>query len=53
MAQSTVTLHGLVNGDLNHVSSLRNRSFNGIMDGSLFGLRSTEDTGGGYKISLL
>ena len=53
MAQSTVTLYGLVDGGLNHVSGLRNGSFNGIasgiMEGSRFGLRGTEDIGGGYK----
>ena len=53
MAQSTVTLYGLVDGGFNHVSGLRNGSFNGIasgiMEGSRFGLRGTEDIGGGYK----
>ena len=53
MAQSTVTLYGLVDGGFNHVTGLRNGSFNGIasgiMEGSRFGLRGTEDIGGGYK----
>ncbi|MDB5743238.1 MAG: outer membrane protein (porin)-like protein [Polaromonas sp.] len=53
MAQSTVTLYGLVDAGYNHVSGLRNGSFNGlasgIMEGSRFGLRGTEDIGGGYK----
>ncbi|MBC7445659.1 MAG: porin [Polaromonas sp.] len=53
MAQSTVTLYGLVDAGFNHVSGLRNGSFNGIasgiMEGSRFGLRGTEDIGGGYK----
>ena len=53
MAQSTVTLYGLVDVGFNHVSGLRNGSFNGIasgiMEGSRFGLRGTEDIGGGYK----
>jgi predicted porin len=53
MAQSTVTLYGLVDGGYNHVSGLKNGSFNGIasgiMEGSRWGLRGTEDIGGGYK----
>ena len=53
MAQSTVTLYGLVDVGFNHVSGLRNGSFygiaSGIMEGSRFGLRGTEDIGGGYK----
>ena len=52
-AQSTVTLYGLLDGGFNHVSGLRNGSFNGlasgIMEGSRFGLRGSEDIGGGYK----
>ncbi len=52
-AQTTVTLYGLVDGGYNHVSGLKNGSFNGIasgiMEGSRFGLRGTEDLGGGYK----
>ena len=53
MAQSTVTLYGLVDAGFNHVTGLRNGSFNGlasgIMEGSRFGMRGTEDIGGGYK----
>lgn len=53
MAQSTVTLYGILDGGYNHVSGLKNGSFNGIasgiMEGSRFGLRGTEDLGGGYK----
>ncbi|ABE42702.1 porin [Polaromonas sp. JS666] len=53
MAQSTVTLYGLLDGGYNHVSGLRQGSVNtiasGIMEGSRFGLRGTEDIGGGYK----
>ena len=53
MAQSTVTLYGLVDGGYNYVSGLRQGSINtiasGIMEGSRFGLRGTEDIGGGYK----
>jgi predicted porin len=53
MAQSTVTLYGLVDAGYNHVSGLKNGSFNGlasgIMEGSRWGMRGTEDLGGGYK----
>ena len=53
MAQSTVTLYGLVDAGYNHVTGLKNGSFNGIasgiMEGSRWGLRGTEDLGGGYK----
>ncbi len=53
MAQSTVTLYGLVDGGYNRVSGLRQGSINtlasGIMEGSRFGFRGTEDLGGGYK----
>lgn len=53
MAQSTVTLYGIVDGGYNHVSGLKNGSSNtiasGIMSGSRFGFKGTEDIGGGYK----
>ena len=53
MAQSTVTLYGLVDAGYNHVSGLKNGSFNGIasgiMEGSRWGMRGSEDIGGGYK----
>ena len=53
MAQSTVTLYGIVDGGFNRVSGLRQGTVNtiasGIMEGSRFGLRGTEDLGGGYK----
>ena len=53
MAQSTVTLYGLVDGGYNYVSGLRQGSVNtiasGIMEGSRFGMRGSEDIGGGYK----
>ena len=53
MAQSTVTLYGLVDGGYNRVSGLRQGTINtiasGIMEGSRFGFRGTEDLGGGYK----
>lgn len=53
MAQSTVTVYGIVDAGYNRVSGLRNGTANhiasGIMEGSRFGLRGTEDIGGGYK----
>ena len=53
MAQSTVTLYGLIDAGYNHVSGLKNGSFNGIasgiMEGSRWGLRGNEDLGGGYR----
>lgn len=53
MAQSTVTVYGILDAGYNHVSGLRQGSVNtiasGIMEGSRFGLRGTEDIGGGYK----
>ncbi|NMM11759.1 MAG: porin [Polaromonas sp.] len=53
MAQSTVTIYGLIDGGVNYVSGLKNGSStsiaSGIMEGSRFGLRGTEDIGGGYK----
>ncbi|MES2945633.1 MAG: porin, partial [Pseudomonadota bacterium] len=53
MAQSTVTLYGLVDAGYNRVSGLRQGTVNsiasGIMEGSRVGFRGTEDIGGGYK----
>ena len=53
MAQSTVTLYGVVDAGYNRVSGLKNGTANtiasGIMEGSRFGLRGTEDIGGGFK----
>lgn len=53
MAQSTVTLYGLVDAGYNRVSGLRQGTVNtlasGIMEGSRFGLRGNEDLGGGYR----
>jgi predicted porin len=53
MAQSTVTLYGLLDGGYNHVTGLKNGTFNGIasgiMEGSRWGLKGNEDLGGGYK----
>ena len=53
MAQSNVTIYGILDGGISYVSGLRNGNqtavVSGIMDGSRFGLRGTEDLGGGYK----
>ena len=53
MAQSTVTLYGLVDGGINYVSGLKNGSStalaSGIMEGSRWGLKGNEDMGGGFK----
>ena len=53
MAQSNVTIYGIVDGGYNYVSGLRQGSIStiasGIMDGSRFGLRGNEDIGGGYR----
>jgi predicted porin len=53
MAQSTVTVYGIVDAGYNRVSGLRQGAVStiasGIMEGSRFGLRGTEDIGGGYK----
>ena len=53
LAQSTVTLYGVVDAGYNRVSGMRNGTVNsiasGIMEGSRFGLRGNEDLGGGYK----
>jgi predicted porin len=53
MAQTTVTLYGILDGGYNHVSGLKNGSFNGIasgiMEGSRFGMRGSEDIGNGFK----
>lgn len=50
-AQSSVTLYGLADVGLNHVSGQepKTRMSSGIMEGSRWGLRGTEDLGGGYK----
>lgn len=53
MAQSNVTIYGILDIGYVYVSGLKNGSYNainsGIMDGSRFGLRGSEDLGGGYK----
>ena len=52
-AQSTVTVYGVVDAGYNRVSGLRQGTANtiasGIMEGTRFGLRGSEDIGGGYK----
>ena len=53
MAQSTVTIYGILDGGFTSISGLRNGNYtgvvSGIMDGSRFGLRGAEDIGGGYR----
>jgi predicted porin len=53
LAQSTVTIYGIVDGGISNVSGLKNGNstavVSGIMDGSRFGFRGSEDLGGGYK----
>ncbi len=53
MAQSNVTLYGLVDVGYNHITGLKGGSVHridsGIMEGSRFGLRGSEDLGNGYK----
>jgi predicted porin len=53
LAQSTVTIYGIVDGGISNVSGLKNGNstavVSGIMDGSRFGFKGSEDLGGGYK----
>ncbi|MFT4065983.1 porin [Paraburkholderia sp.] len=53
MAQSSVTLYGLVDGGLSYVSNLNGahawQATTGKASGSRFGLRGTEDLGGGLS----
>jgi predicted porin len=53
MAQSTVTVYGLLDASYNTVTGLKNGTYHaissGVMEGSKFGLRGSEDIGGGYK----
>lgn len=50
---STVTLYGLADAGITHVSGLRAGSVtqlaSGIMEGSRWGLKGNEDIGGGYR----
>ncbi|SDV49395.1 porin [Chitinasiproducens palmae] len=57
-AQSSVTLYGIIDAGVNYTSNVRTsattngRQFNltsGVMQGSRWGLRGTEDLGGGLK----
>jgi predicted porin len=52
-AQSTVQLYGIVDAGVTRVSGLEGGSLttvsSGIMEGSRWGLKGTEDIGGGYK----
>jgi predicted porin len=49
----SVTLYGIVDAGIQHVTGYRQGSdtslVSGIMDGSRFGLRGNEDLGGGYR----
>ncbi len=53
MAQSTVTIYGLIDAGYNRVTGLRQGSINtiasGIMEGSRLGFKGTEDLGSGYR----
>ncbi len=53
MAQSTVTIYGLIDAGYNRVTNLRQGNINtiasGIMEGSRLGFKGTEDLGGGYR----
>ncbi|QJC57630.1 Outer membrane porin protein 32 [Polaromonas vacuolata] len=53
LAQSTVTIYGILDGGISNVSGLKNGNstaiVSGIMDGSRFGFKGSEDLGGGYK----
>jgi predicted porin len=53
LAQSTVTIYGILDGGISNVSGLKNGNstaiVSGIMDGSRFGFKGAEDLGGGYK----
>jgi predicted porin len=50
---ATVTLYGIADGGITHVSGLKAGSVtqiaSGIMEGSRWGLKGNEDLGGGYK----
>ncbi|MES2979337.1 MAG: porin [Pseudomonadota bacterium] len=50
---STVTIYGIADAGLNRVTGLKNGTYtglaSGIMEGSRFGLKGTEDVGNGYK----
>ena len=52
-ASSSVTLYGIADAGLNHVTGLKQGSVtqlaSGIMEGSRWGLKGNEELGGGYK----
>ena len=52
-AQSSVTIYGILDAGITHVSGLKGGSIkqlsSGIMDGSRLGFRGNEDLGGGYR----
>ncbi|MEO5797035.1 MAG: porin [Rhodoferax sp.] len=52
-AASSVTLYGIADAGINHVTGLKQGSVtqlaSGIMEGSRWGLKGNEDLGGGYK----
>jgi predicted porin len=56
-AQTSVTLYGIVDAGVTHVTGLRGgsttRVTSGNFDGSRFGLRGTEDLGDGYKATFV
>ena len=55
LAQSTpatVTVYGILDAGITHTTGLateKNQLVSGIMEGSRFGLRGNEDSGGGYR----
>ena len=50
---SSVTLYGIADAGLNHVTGLKQGTVtqlaSGIMEGSRWGLKGNEELGGGYK----
>ena len=52
-AQSNVTIYGILDGGVTHVSGIRGGAIkqlsSGIMEGSRLGVRGNEDLGGGYR----
>ncbi len=51
VAQSSVTLYGIVDAGVVHNTGVSNKNqlVSGIMEGSRFGLRGNEDLGGGFR----
>ena len=54
---ANVTLYGVVDAGVQHVTGVRGGAVtqvvSGIMEGSRWGLRGTEDLGGGYKATFV